>query len=93
MSNPLGSIQGGVLITAADLITGLAAQTLTAPGQGYEALDMRIDFVRSPAADGPPIRAEAEVLRAGRRLALIESRLVDPSGRLLARAAASVQLR
>ncbi|MBP1161779.1 PaaI family thioesterase [Rhodococcus sp. PvR099] len=93
MSNPLGSIQGGVLISAADLITGLAAQTLTAPGQGYEALDLRIDFVRSPASDGPPIRAEAEVLRAGRRLALIESRLVDPSGRLLARAAASVQLR
>ncbi|WP_027502628.1 PaaI family thioesterase [Rhodococcus sp. UNC363MFTsu5.1] len=93
MSNPLGSIQGGVLISAADLVMGLAAQTLTAPGQGYEPLDLRIDFVRSPAADGPPIRAEAEVLRAGRRLALIESRLVDPSGRLLARAAASVQLR
>ncbi|MFC7446732.1 PaaI family thioesterase [Rhodococcus daqingensis] len=92
MSNPLGSIQGGVLISAADLITGLAAQTLTAAGQGYESLDLRIDFVRSPEVDGLPIRAEAEVLRAGRRVALIESRLVDSTGRLLARAAASVQL-
>ncbi|CAM3148657.1 hotdog fold thioesterase [Prescottella defluvii] len=92
MSNPLGSIQGGVLITAADLVNGLVAQTLTATDQQYRILDLRIDFVRSPAIDGPDIRAEAEVVRAGRRLALIESRLIDGSGQVLIRAAASAQL-
>ncbi|RDI24853.1 uncharacterized protein (TIGR00369 family) [Rhodococcus sp. AG1013] len=92
MSNYLGSIQGGILITAADLVNGLVAQTLTAIDQQYRILDLRIDFVRSPATDGPDIRAEAEVVRAGRRLALIESRLVDDSGQVLIRAAASAQL-
>lgn len=92
MSNPLGSIQGGILVTAADLVNGLVAQTLTAAGQQYRVLDLRIDFVRSPGIDGPDIRAEAEVVRAGRRIALIESRLVDGSGGVLVRAAASAQL-
>lgn len=92
MSNYLGSIQGGILITAADLVNGLVAQTLTAADQRYRILDLRIDFVRSPATDGPDIRAEAEVVRAGRRLALIESRLLDSSGQVLIRAAASAQL-
>ncbi|QBJ96150.1 hotdog fold thioesterase [Rhodococcus sp. ABRD24] len=92
MSNPLGSIQGGILISAADLINGLVAQTLTAADQQYRILDLRIDFIRSPATDGPPITAEAEVVRAGRRLALIESRLVDGSGQTLIRASASAQL-
>ncbi|WP_305092870.1 hotdog fold thioesterase [Prescottella sp. R16] len=92
MSNPLGSIQGGILITAADLVNGLAAQTLTAAGQQYRILDLRIDFVRSPAVDGPDIRAVADVVRAGRRIALIESQLVDASGQILVRAAASARL-
>ncbi|PTR24784.1 uncharacterized protein (TIGR00369 family) [Rhodococcus sp. OK519] len=92
MSNPLGSIQGGILITAADLVNGLVAQTLTAVDQQYRILDLRIDFVRSPATDGPDIRAEAEVVRAGRRVALIESSLFDNSGQVLVRAAASAQL-
>lgn len=92
MSNYLGSIQGGILITAADLVNGLVAQTLTAVDQQYRILDLRVDFIRSPATDGPDIRAEAEVVRAGRRLALIESRLLDDSGQVLIRAAASAQL-
>ncbi|MFE3289531.1 hotdog fold thioesterase [Rhodococcus sp. NPDC059234] len=92
MANPMGSVQGGVLISAADLLTGLTGQTLTGPRQGYRALDLRIDFVRSPAVGGPAVRVESEVVRAGRRLALVETRLADSTGRLLARASASVHL-
>ncbi|MDH6279846.1 PaaI family thioesterase [Prescottella agglutinans] len=92
MSSPLGSIQGGLLISAADLMNGLVTQTLTGAGQQYRVLDLRIDFIRSPATDGPDIRAEAEVVRAGRRIALIESRLTDVAGQVLVRVAASAQL-
>ncbi|MFD4180434.1 hotdog fold thioesterase [Rhodococcus sp. NPDC058514] len=92
MANYVGSIQGGILISAADLLTGLAAQSLTDPGQDYRALDLKIDFVRSPALDGGPIRVEADVVRAGRRLALVDTRTVDATGALLARTSASVQL-
>ncbi|MFD4180433.1 PaaI family thioesterase [Rhodococcus sp. NPDC058514] len=92
MSNQVGSVQGGMLFAAAALTTGLAAQTLTAVGQSYRLLDLKIDFVRSPAVDGPPIRVEAEVVRAGRRIALIETRLVGADGALLARSGSSAQL-
>ncbi|MFE3289532.1 PaaI family thioesterase [Rhodococcus sp. NPDC059234] len=92
MSNQIGSVQGGVLFSAADLTTGLSAQTLTSAGESYRLLDLKIDFVRSPAADGRPIRVEAEVVRAGRRIALIETRLLGSDGELLARSGSSVQL-
>jgi uncharacterized protein (TIGR00369 family) len=92
MANYLGTVQGGNLISVSDVVAGLAAQTLTAAGQDYRSLDLRIDFVRSPALDSGPVRVRSEVVRAGRRLALIDTELVDTSGILLARAQSSVQL-
>ncbi|NMD60385.1 UNVERIFIED_ORG: uncharacterized protein (TIGR00369 family) [Nocardia globerula] len=92
MANPLGAVQGGVLISATDAITGLAAQTLTTAEQDYRVLDHKIDFLRSPAIGGPVMRGEANVIRAGRRLALIESRIVDNTGQVYIRATSSVQM-
>ncbi|WP_241565988.1 PaaI family thioesterase [Prescottella agglutinans] len=92
MSNEIGTVQGGVLLAVADLASGLAAQTLTEPGDTFRTLDAHLDLVRSPAVDGPPIRVESEVVRAGRRLALIETRLTGADGHLLVSARASAQL-
>lgn len=92
MSNEIGTVQGGVLLSVADLAAGLAAQTLTEPGHSFRILDAHLDLVRSPAVDGPPIRVASEVVRAGRRLALIETRLFGTDGGLLVSARASAQL-
>lgn len=92
MSNEIGTVQGGVLLTVADLAAGLAAQTLTEPGSEFRTRDAHLDLVRSPAVDGPPIRVESTVVRAGRRLALIETRLTGADGRLLVSARADAQL-
>ena len=92
MSNQVGSVQGGILFAAAALTNGLLAQTLTAPGQDYTLQDQTVDYVRSPAVDGPPITALARVVRAGRRIVLIESALSGPGGVLLARTTATAQL-
>ncbi|GAB2631510.1 hotdog fold thioesterase [Prescottella soli] len=92
MSNAIGTVQGGVLLSVADLAAGLAAQTLTEPGGSFRTLDAHLDLVRSPAVDGPPIRVNSAVVRAGRRLALIETRLTAPDGHLLVSVRASVQL-
>ncbi|MCL2532733.1 MAG: PaaI family thioesterase, partial [Nocardiaceae bacterium] len=92
MSNAVGTVQGGVLLTVADLAAGLVAQTLTEPGTSFRTLDAHLDLVRSPAVDGPPIRVKSDVVRAGRRLALIETRLTTPDGQLLVSARASAQL-
>ncbi|WFR73361.1 hotdog fold thioesterase [Prescottella defluvii] len=93
MSNAIGTVQGGVLLSVADLAAGLAAQTLTEPGTTFRTLDAHVDLVRSPAVDGPPLQVRSDVVRAGRRLALIETRLTAPDGHLVVSARASVQLR
>ncbi len=90
MANSMGTLQGGILLAAADVICGLAAETATDPGEGYRVLDLRTDFVRSPAVTGPDIRLEADVVRAGRRIELVEARIATDDGKLLTRASASV---
>lgn len=92
MANPYGSIQGGVLVSVADAISGLAAQTLTEPGGRYRILNLSVDYLRSPDAPGPDVRARAEVVRAGRRLATIEAQLTGDDGTVYFRAHANTQL-
>lgn len=92
MSNEIGTVQGGVLLAVADIAAGLTAQTLTEPGGSFRTLDAHLDLVRSPGVDGPPIRVKSEVVRAGRRVALIRTRLTAADGHLLVSARASAQL-
>ena len=91
MANSMGTLQGGVLLAVADQVCGLAAETATDPGERYRVLDLRTDFVRSPEVSGPDIRFEADVVRAGRRIELVEARISTDRGRLLTTAWASVQ--
>ena len=91
MANSMGTLQGGILLAAADQICGLAAETATDPGERYRVLDLRTDFVRSPEVSGPDIRLEANVVRVGRRIELVEARITTSGGKLLTRASASVQ--
>lgn len=91
MANSMGTLQGGILLAVADQICGLAAETATDPGERYRVLDLRTDFVRSPDVTGPDIRLEANVVRVGRRIELVEARITTSGGKLLTRASASVQ--
>ena len=91
MANSMGTLQGGILLAVADQICGLAAETATDPGERYRVLDLRTDFVRSPDVTGPDIRLEANVVRVGRRIELVEARIATSGGKLLTRASASVQ--
>jgi len=92
MANRYGSIHGGVLVSIADTIAGLAAQTLPEQGGQYRILNLGIDYLRSPDAPGPDVRTQAEVVRAGRRLATIEARLTGEDGTVFFRAHANAQL-
>lgn len=92
MANPIGSIQGGVLVSIVDVGSSLAAQTLTAAGQEYRTLQLTVDYVRSPAVPGPEVLLHSEVVRAGRRLASVETTLTAPDGTVFVRALTSVQL-
>ncbi|MCK0090762.1 PaaI family thioesterase [Rhodococcus sp. HNM0563] len=92
MTNFIGSIQGGVLLSIAESVTGLAAQSLTEAGGQYRMLQITLDYLRSPAVPGPPVQVRSDVVRAGRRLASLETLLTGEDGTVYVRAYASVQL-
>ncbi|MBS9375221.1 PaaI family thioesterase [Rhodococcus sp. B50] len=92
MANVIGSVQGGVLVSMAEAVTGLAAQTLTGIGQDYRVLEIGLDYLRSPAAPGPVIELRSEAVRAGRRLASFETTLCGADGTVYVRAHANIQL-
>ncbi|WP_435278027.1 hotdog fold thioesterase [Rhodococcus yananensis] len=91
-ANPIGSIQGGVLVSIVDVASSLAAQTLTAPGQEYRTLQLTVDYLRSPAVPGPDVLVRSKVTRAGRRLASVDTALTAADGTVFVRASTSVQL-
>lgn len=92
MANALGSVQGGVLVSITEAVTGLGAQTLTAIGQHYRVLEIGLDYLRSPAVPGPEIELRSEAVRTGRRLASFETTLCAADGTVYVRAHANVQL-
>ncbi|MFD6858719.1 PaaI family thioesterase [Rhodococcus sp. NPDC060086] len=92
MTNFIGSIQGGVLLSIAEIVTGLAAQSLTEAGGQYRMLQITLDYLRSPAVPGPVVQVQSDVVRAGRRLASLETLLTGEDGTVYVRAYASVQL-
>ena len=92
MANVIGSVQGGVLVSMAEAVTGLAAQTLTGIDQDYRVLEIGLDYLRSPAVPGPVIELRSASVRAGRRLASFETTLCAADGTVYVRAHANVQL-
>ncbi|MFX1760740.1 thioesterase [Rhodococcus gordoniae] len=92
MANVIGSVQGGVLVSMAEAVTGLAAQTLTGIGQDYRVLEIGLDYLRSPAVPGPVVELRSEAVRAGRRLASFETTLCAADGTVYVRAHANVRL-
>ncbi|KWX65799.1 PaaI family thioesterase [Mycobacterium sp. NAZ190054] len=86
--NRRGALQGGLVATLIDIAAGRLADRHVGPGQDVTTADMTIHYL-SPVLDGPA-RAEATVVRAGRRLSVIAVDVTDVSrGRLAARATVS----
>ncbi len=86
--NPPGVCHGGALFTLADDSMGGALHPLCPEGTHPTAVQVGVHFARS-ARPGDRLRAEARVLSRGRRTALLEARIEDASGRLVALVTAS----
>lgn len=80
--NPHGVVHGAVLFAMVDTAMGAATMSVLDEGCWCASIDVHLRFLRS-ALDGT-LRAEAEVLRAGRRVVHLEGRVRDASGELLA---------
>lgn len=78
LGNPQGSMHGGIITTAMDISMGHLTHRYLSTAMTIE-MDLR--FFRPLASDGT---ATARLLKPGRRLVHLESRMTDAEGRLVA---------
>jgi len=73
LHNPNGVLHGGVLFSLADTCMGAALFTLLETHETCATIEIKINFLR-PAREGK-IECDTEVVRKGRNIAVLESRL------------------
>ena len=84
--NPLGTVHGGWFCTLLDSAVGCAVHTTLPAGKGYTTLEIKVNMLR-PLTDAVPlVRAEGQVIHAGKQVATAEGRIVGPDGKIYAHA-------
>lgn len=78
--NLAGNPHGGAIATLIDYAGGSAVAAEL--GHAGPTVDLHIRYLRAP--EGSPLRADARLLRTGRRLAVVEVRVLGGSGELAA---------
>ena len=80
-----GNLHGGAIATMIDLASALAAVRASAFDLSTQSLvttDMHVRYLGQPRTD--TVTARAEVVRAGAQLIVVEARVVDGGGHLIA---------
>jgi uncharacterized protein (TIGR00369 family) len=85
--NLFGTMHGGLIATLADTATGLAMLTALEAGTTHLTTSLSVTFL-APGRAGA-VTARGRVLKHGRRFGYAEADVVNESGDLLARAAAT----
>jgi uncharacterized protein (TIGR00369 family) len=85
--NPHGFVHGGVLFTMVDTSMGAATMSTLDEGQRCSTIELQLRFLR-PVVDGR-IEAVTTVVKPGRRIVHLESKVTDQHGRLVATATGS----
>lgn len=84
MTNPIGSLHGGVCATLLDSVMGCAVHTTLEAGVGYGTLEIKVNYIRSVPTDGRRITAIGRTIHVGRRTATAEGEVRDEAGKLIA---------
>lgn len=77
MCNRLGTLHGGVGALLADLAAGAALG-----GERYQPLTTTYSYLRTTGRAGQIVDVEAEVVKPGRAVAMVESRVLTADGRV-----------
>jgi len=80
----MGTLHGGVLCDIADAAMGIAYAANLAEGESFTTLELKIGFLK-PVWKGH-LTAEGKVLKQGRTTGLVECRITDEQGKLVAHA-------
>jgi uncharacterized protein (TIGR00369 family) len=81
-ASPLGTVHGGVICDLVDAAMGCAHASQLEDGESFTTLELKINFLK-PVWKGHLV-AEGKVIKAGRTIGLVEGRVTDESGSLVA---------
>ena len=81
-SSPPGTLHGGILCDLADAAMGCANLSQLEEGETFATVELKINFLK-PVWTGR-LSAVGEMLKAGRTLSLLDCRITDESGSLVA---------
>lgn len=82
--NPMGNVQGGIVVAMLDDAAAFAAIVKSGKRIGIPTIELKTSFF-APARAGVPLYAEGRCLKLGKRIAFMEADLFDEAGTLLAR--------
>jgi uncharacterized protein (TIGR00369 family) len=83
-ANPMGTLHGGILGDVADAAMGTAYAATLGAGETFTTIELKINFLE-PVWTGQLV-ATGRVVKAGRRLGLVECDIVDAADSLVAHA-------
>jgi uncharacterized protein (TIGR00369 family) len=91
LTNSLGTVHGGVIMSLLDVALCTAARTLHPDSVGVVTIDMSTSFIGG--GSGARLLAEARVLKDGRSMSFVEGEARNEDGSLVAKAMATVRVR
>jgi len=91
LTNSLGTVHGGVIVSLLDVALCTAARTLHPESLGVITIDLSTSFIG--AGSGERLLAEARVLKDGRSMSFVEAEARNADGSLVAKAIATVRVR
>jgi uncharacterized protein (TIGR00369 family) len=86
LSNPIGSVHGGMLTTLLDSALGCAVHSTLDAGVAYTTVDLSVTFLRPVTRETGRLICEADVIHTGRKIATARAQIVDGDGRVYATA-------
>lgn len=86
MTNPLGTIHGGIAATILDSCMGCAVHTTLPPGVGYTTAQLNVHYLRAMMPGMGTVRATGTVIHRGRKQSTAEGKLYTADGKLIAHA-------
>lgn len=86
MTNPLGTIHGGIAATILDSAMGCAVHTTLPAGVGYTTAQLNVHYLRAMQPGMGTVRATGTVIHRGRTQSTAEGKLYDAHGKVLAHA-------
>jgi uncharacterized protein (TIGR00369 family) len=91
LTNSLGTVHGGVILSLLDVALCTAARTLHPDSTGVVTIDMSTSFIGG--GSGARLVAEARVMKDTRSVSFVEAEARSEDGSLVAKAIATVRVR